>query len=171
MIDVEGRTRLAGQGSVLRGCRMISVGKIAALTQVRMRADLTTFLARCAALRNLSSAGRSVPWTRPPRDSFRLSGTPERRSYTRPVLFVVGYRLGAPFQDHSVCSARRFLTSSSAWRWVENEPKRSTPMRTYQPTVVGSTRTIVVISCLSQPSVAQRRSASCRLCEARRHTA
>jgi hypothetical protein len=43
MIDVEGRTRLAGQGSVLRACRMISVGKIAALTQVRMRADLTTF--------------------------------------------------------------------------------------------------------------------------------
>jgi len=84
-----------------------------------------------------------------------FSGTPERRSYTRPVLFVVGYRLGAPFQDHSVCSARRFLTSSSAWRWVENEPKRSSPMRTYQPTVVGSTRKIVRIACLPQTSVAQ----------------
>jgi hypothetical protein len=44
MIDVEGRTRLAGQGSVLRGCRMVSVGKIAALTQVRMRADFNHFL-------------------------------------------------------------------------------------------------------------------------------
>jgi len=34
----------SGAGSVLRGCRMISGGNIAALTQVRMRADLTTFV-------------------------------------------------------------------------------------------------------------------------------
>jgi hypothetical protein len=89
MIDVEGRTRLAGQGSVLRGCRMVSVGKITALMQVRMRADLTTFFGSLRRAQELVERV-AVPWTRPPRDSFRLSGTPERRSYTRPVLFVVG---------------------------------------------------------------------------------
>jgi uncharacterized protein YodC (DUF2158 family) len=45
--------------------------------------------------------------------------------------------------------ARRFLTSSSAWRWVKNEPKRSFPSRTDQPSLVGSTRKIVVIACLA----------------------
>jgi hypothetical protein len=49
----------------------------------------------------------------------------------------------------AVSVARRFLTSSSAWRWVENKPKRSSPMRTDQPSLVGSTRKIVVIACLA----------------------
>ena len=110
---------------------------------------------------------------------------------TRPVLFVVGHRL-APFQNHCVCSrvgyrlvgsdlclvtttvlrcplavsvARRFLTSLSAWRWVENEPTRSSPMRTDQPTLVGSTRKIVVIACMAtnKCSTNRRRSAGCGL--------
>jgi hypothetical protein len=51
--------------------------------------------------------------------------------------------LRCPFK---VSFARRFLTSSSAWRWVENEPKRSSPMRTDQPSLVGSTTKIVVIA-------------------------
>jgi len=49
----------------------------------------------------------------------------------------------------AVSIARRFLTSSSAWRWVENDPKRSSPMRMDQPPFVGSTRKIVVIACLA----------------------
>jgi hypothetical protein len=79
MIDVEGRTGLAGQGSVLRGCRMISEGKITALTQVRMRAELTTFFGSRHRAEELVERA-AVPWTRPPCDSIRLSGTLERRS-------------------------------------------------------------------------------------------
>jgi len=84
MIDVEGRTRLAGQGSVLRGCRMISLGKIAALTQVRMRADLTTFFGSRRRAQELVEHV-AVPWTRPPRDSFRLFGHARA-----PVLYKTG---------------------------------------------------------------------------------
>jgi hypothetical protein len=73
MIDVEGQTRLAGQGSVLRECRIISVGKIAALTQVRMLADLTTFFGSLSRARELVERA-AVPCPRPLRDCFRLSG-------------------------------------------------------------------------------------------------
>jgi hypothetical protein len=179
---------------------MIPVGKITALTQVSARADFTAFLARCAALRNLSSArsfhglGRLAT---PSDFRARQSAGP-----TRPVLFVVGYRLGRPLPKPfrvlarreryrlvasdpclvtttvlrcplAVSVARRFLTSSSAWRWVENEPKRSSPMRMDQPSLVGSTRKIVVIACLAtnERSTNRRRSASCGLGRARRHTA
>jgi hypothetical protein len=49
----------------------------------------------------------------------------------------------------AVSFTRRFLTSPSAWRWVENEPKRASPMRTDPPSLVGSTTKIVVIACLA----------------------
>ena len=176
---------------MLRGYRMISVGKITALTQVRMRADLTTFFVPLRRIQELVERA-AVPWTRPPRNSFRLSGTPERRSYktgalccraaaTSPLqpLRVLAcrerYRLLGPDPclvtttvlrcPLAVSVARRFLTSLSAWRWVENEPKCSSPMRTDQPSLVGSTRKIVVIACLvaNERSTNRRRSASCGL--------
>jgi hypothetical protein len=81
MIDAEGRTRLAGQGSVLRGYRMISVGEIAALMQVRGRADLGTFFCPLlAALRNMSSARRLFGHARAPilQDRCSLCRAPAR---------------------------------------------------------------------------------------------
>ena len=88
MIDVEGRTRLAGLGSVLRGYRMISVGKIAALTQVRGEL-LRHFLCPLrAALRNMSSARRFHGLGRLATSSdFRAR---QSAGPTRPVLFVSG---------------------------------------------------------------------------------
>jgi hypothetical protein len=160
---------------VLRGCLIISVGKIAALTQVRMRAELTTFFGSLSRARQLVERWRFHGLGRlaTPSD-FRAR---QRAGPRRPVLFVVGYRRGPLFKPLRVLAcreryrlvgcnpclvtttvlrcplavsvARRFLTSSSAWRWVENEPKRSSPMRTHQPTLVGSTRKIVVIACLA----------------------
>jgi hypothetical protein len=79
MIDVERPNLTSGVGSVLRGCRMIPMWKIEALTQVKMRAELATFFGSLSRARELVERA-AVPWTRPPRDSFRLSGTPERRS-------------------------------------------------------------------------------------------
>jgi len=146
---------------VLRGCLIISVGKIAALTQVRMRAELTTFFGSLSRARQLVERWRFHGLGRLATPSDFLAR--QRAGPRRPVLFVVGYRRGRPFQTAcreryrlvgsnpclvtttvlrcplAVSVARRFLTSSSAWRWVENEPKRSSPMRTHQPTLVGST--------------------------------
>jgi hypothetical protein len=48
-----------------------------------------------------------------------------------------------------VSLARRFLTSSSAWRWLENKPNRSSPTPTDQPPLMRSTMKIVVIACLA----------------------
>jgi hypothetical protein len=64
-----------------------------------------------------------------------------------------------------VSFARRFLTSLSALRWVANKPKPSSPMRTDQPSLVGSTRKTVVIACLvtNELSTNRRSSASCGL--------
>ena len=75
---------------MLRGCCMIPVGKITALTQIRARAELTTFLGSLRRAQELVERA-AVPWTRPPRDSFRLSGTAERRSYKTGALYIVGY--------------------------------------------------------------------------------
>jgi hypothetical protein len=136
-----------------------------------MRAELTTFFGSLSRARQLVERWRFHGLGRlaTPSD-FRAR---QRAGPRRPVLFVVGYRRGRPFQTAcreryrlvgsnpclvtttvlrcplAVSVAWRFLTSSSAWRWVENEPKRSSPMRTHQPTLVGSTRKIVVIACLA----------------------
>jgi hypothetical protein len=107
---------------VLRGCRMISVGKIAALTQVRMRADLTTFFGSLRRAQELSSLVGLDP------------------------CLVTTTVLRCPL---AVSIARRFLTSASAWRWVENKPRRSSPTPTDQPSLMRSTRKIVVIACLA----------------------
>ena len=94
---------------------MIPVGKITALTQVSARADFTAFLARCAALRNLSSArsfhglGRLAT---PSDFRARQSAGP-----TRPVLFVVGYRLGRPLPKPFRVLARR-----ERYRLVASDP-------------------------------------------------
>ena len=172
---------------------MIPVGKITALTQVRMREPTSPLLwlaaprsGTCRARGRFHGLGRLAT---PSDFRARQSAGP-----TRPVLFVVGYRLGRPLPKPfrvlarreryrlvasdpclvtttvlrcplAVSVARRFLTSSSAWRWVENEPKRSSPMRMDQPSLVGSTRKIVVIACLAtnERSTNRRRSASCGL--------
>ena len=47
-----------------------------------------------------------------------------------------------------VSFARRFLTSLSAWRWVENKPSRSPPTLTDQPPLMRRTTKIVVIACV-----------------------
>ena len=48
-----------------------------------------------------------------------------------------------------VSFARRFLTSSSALRWVENESNRSPRTPTDQPLRIRSTTKIVVIACVA----------------------
>jgi hypothetical protein len=93
---------------VLRGCRMLPVGKITALTQVRMLAELTTFFGSLRRAQELVERA-AVPWTRPPRDSFRLSGA------RAPVLqdqcyFVVG--AAHSFQNHAVYSRD---ANATAW--------------------------------------------------------
>jgi len=54
-----------------------------------MRADLNTFFGSLRRAQELIERA-AVPWTRPPRDSFRLSGTPERRSYKTGALLLSG---------------------------------------------------------------------------------
>ena len=75
-----------------------------------MRADLTTFFGSLRRAQELIERA-AVPWTRPPRDSFRLSGTPERRSYKTGALC---WRAPArsPFQNHRVCSR---VANAIAW--------------------------------------------------------
>ena len=60
---------------MLRGCCIILVEKITALTHVRARADLATFFGSPRRAQELVERA-AVLWTRPPRDSFRHARAP-----------------------------------------------------------------------------------------------
>src|SRR5690349_4854078 len=53
----------------------------------------------------------------------------------------------------AVSSARRFFTSSSAWRWLTNRGIRWVPARTDQPKLVGSTTKAVIVARLTTREV------------------
>jgi hypothetical protein len=61
----------------------------------------------------------------------------------RPITTTV---LRCPLE---VSFARRFLTSSNAFRWVENKPNRSSPTPTDQPPLMRWTTKVVVIACVA----------------------
>jgi hypothetical protein len=89
------------------------------------------------------TVARPARWS----ETFRVLARPEcYRLVGSDLCLVTTTVLRCPL---AVSVARRFLTSLSAWRWVENEAKRSSPMRTDQPTLVGSTRKIVMIACMA----------------------
>jgi hypothetical protein len=70
-------------------------------------------------------------------------GRPRGPSDSSPVTST---ELARPF---ALRAARRFLTSSSACRWLTNKPNRVAPSLTDQPYSVGSTEKMVIACALT----------------------